>query len=416
MTEGGSAGRRANELRQQAAAARARASALDHEAGAWEAGALGERLAAAELTRLPSPWRVLNDRLLRPGRSQVNLDHIAVGPPGVFLIDSKHWSGRITVYDGTLWQHNGTHRPQRRALEQVSRAAAELEQVLGIPVVPILSLTGSSGESFAPCRVGGVDVVSLRALPAWLKHQLVMIDGLEIDATVRRIELAFPPATSASSSSELSAFDGTPAPAGNASASHGRRAGPQKRSWLRGTRAHALTKLIVGLAVLALAPVVLPIVANRVSGAVPTVTRPIGPTTSCRSLSSEQVSVVLGARVTPGGAQSDDRCSWHLSDTGSSAAPVVTLQVLSGSFTGRSTGQGKATAQAGRAFIRVPQGESLTGWAAPRPTAPAAFAVNLRYSYPPKATRADRQKADDTARAKVTTLAEAFARSAMPGR
>lgn len=80
MPEGGSAGKRADELRAQAAAARARADALEREAGAWQAGADGERQVAIELGNLPSTWRVLHDRLLRPGRSRTNIDHLVVGP------------------------------------------------------------------------------------------------------------------------------------------------------------------------------------------------------------------------------------------------------------------------------------------------------------------------------------------------
>ena len=60
---GWSADRRAKELR-----ARGKSSA-----GAWEAGALGERRVAQALTALPPDWLVLHDRLLMPGRSETNL-------------------------------------------------------------------------------------------------------------------------------------------------------------------------------------------------------------------------------------------------------------------------------------------------------------------------------------------------------
>ena len=100
---GWSAEQRAKELR-----ARGKSSA-----GAWEAGADGERRVAQALTALPPEWLVLHDRLLMPGRSEANLDHVVVGPAGVFLIDSKNWAGTISEYQGSVFKHSGG--PGKRA-------------------------------------------------------------------------------------------------------------------------------------------------------------------------------------------------------------------------------------------------------------------------------------------------------------
>jgi len=65
----------------------------------WAGGALGERWTGKQLRRLPREWVVLHDRWL--GRS--NLDHLVIGPGGVFALDSKNWPGRVTVSgDGVL--------------------------------------------------------------------------------------------------------------------------------------------------------------------------------------------------------------------------------------------------------------------------------------------------------------------------
>ncbi len=45
---------------------------------------------------------ILHD-LAIPG-SRANGDHLLIGPPGVFLVDSKAWHGRITFAgDGSAW-------------------------------------------------------------------------------------------------------------------------------------------------------------------------------------------------------------------------------------------------------------------------------------------------------------------------
>ncbi len=193
MPEGGSASRRAEELRAEAAAARVKADSLEREAGAWQAGADGERRVGRQLNALPSGWHVLHDLLLRPGRAATNLDHVVVGPAGVYLVDTKNWSGRLTIHEGTLWQHNGGHHSHRAEIEQVARMAAEIEGVLCVPVTPLIALAGSAGANLEPCRLHGVDIVPAVRLRRWLTRQLGSAGAGEVDAMVRRIAMAFPP-------------------------------------------------------------------------------------------------------------------------------------------------------------------------------------------------------------------------------
>ena len=119
---GWSADQRAKELR-----ARGRSSA-----GAWEAGALGERRVAQALSALAPEWLVLHDRLLMPGRAETNLDHVVVGPAGVFLIDSKNWAGTISEHQGSVFKHTSgpggdrRHTPLDRQFDGVFAMATEM--------------------------------------------------------------------------------------------------------------------------------------------------------------------------------------------------------------------------------------------------------------------------------------------------
>lgn len=88
---------------------RERAERLHRAAELWERGAEGERRTAEALAAPPAhEWTVFHD-VPWPGRARANIDHVAVGPTGVFVIDSKHWSGSVTVRDGVLRQ-NGYRR------------------------------------------------------------------------------------------------------------------------------------------------------------------------------------------------------------------------------------------------------------------------------------------------------------------
>src|SRR5262249_54466589 len=61
----------------------------------WEAGALGEEALGAFLVRRCPGTLVLHDRRM-PG-SRANIDHIAVAPTGVYVIDAKRYKGKIDV-------------------------------------------------------------------------------------------------------------------------------------------------------------------------------------------------------------------------------------------------------------------------------------------------------------------------------
>jgi hypothetical protein len=62
---------------------------------AWTDGAIGEEAVAAHLTARCPDVVVLHDRRM-PG-SRANIDHIAVAPSGVWVIDAKRYKGKIEV-------------------------------------------------------------------------------------------------------------------------------------------------------------------------------------------------------------------------------------------------------------------------------------------------------------------------------
>jgi hypothetical protein len=77
-------------------------------------GCLGERQVCRVLGGLAfQGFRHVDDRRW-PGSESANVDHVVVGPTGVFLIDSKFWSGRLEVV-GTSLTQNSRPREQRLA-------------------------------------------------------------------------------------------------------------------------------------------------------------------------------------------------------------------------------------------------------------------------------------------------------------
>jgi hypothetical protein len=63
---------------------------------AWERGARGEELLAASLAkRCKTGVIVLHDRRMPGGRA--NIDHLAIAPSGVWVIDAKRYKGKVAV-------------------------------------------------------------------------------------------------------------------------------------------------------------------------------------------------------------------------------------------------------------------------------------------------------------------------------
>jgi hypothetical protein len=64
---------------------------IDRERISWRKGAVGEALVAATLTELPNNFVVVNDISKRFG----NIDHVVIGPTGVYVVDAKNWTGSV---------------------------------------------------------------------------------------------------------------------------------------------------------------------------------------------------------------------------------------------------------------------------------------------------------------------------------
>ena len=132
---------------------RAKAERLARSAASYERGAEGERVTAGVLADLPRvEWTVFHD-LPWPGRRFANVDHVVVGPPGVFVIDTKNWSGSITVRANVLMQNGRRREKAVVGAADAALAVAQLSSVVSPQhVFPVLCfvtpqpLTGHARE------------------------------------------------------------------------------------------------------------------------------------------------------------------------------------------------------------------------------------------------------------------------------
>lgn len=177
--------------RESARRQREKATRLQRSAEMYERGADGEGATAMALGQLPSEyWTVLHD-VHWPGRRFANVDHVAIGPPGVFVIDSKNWSGRIEVADSVLRQ-NGRSRQTAvaGAAESAMAVAGLVPRLEPDHVRPVLcfvrgeSVTGWARDVVL-CSTANV-VQMLTSRPAVLTPDEVRTFAAELDAGVGR--------------------------------------------------------------------------------------------------------------------------------------------------------------------------------------------------------------------------------------
>jgi hypothetical protein len=159
----------------------------------WKHGSEAERRVGANLTALESIGFVtLYDRRLR-GRYG-NIDAITVGPPGVFVVETK-WRGRgVEVINGRLESGN---REQPEVLRQVTELAM-LVQVSVAPqmsrhrltVAPLICIGNRRVER--GIRSGGVPVLDAEGIGDYLRSLPVVLSDDEVNEMARELDFALP--------------------------------------------------------------------------------------------------------------------------------------------------------------------------------------------------------------------------------
>jgi hypothetical protein len=169
----------------------------------YERGAQGEEATAEALADLPAgEWTVIHD-VAWPGRKLANIDHVVVGPSGVFVIDTKNWSGEITVDDDVLRQNGRARVSTVRGAEAAAEAvAALLPTVRRDHVHAVLCFTDSEAPSVP---VGHVLVSSTSILVRLLSAGATVMSGEQVRAVAEALRSRLPAATEPRPRAQLTA-------------------------------------------------------------------------------------------------------------------------------------------------------------------------------------------------------------------
>jgi hypothetical protein len=129
-----------------------------------------------------------------------NLDHLVIGPSGVFVIDSKRWAGSVhQSADGLIW-HN--HYRLDRTLATLRWQAETLGRLLGVPAAPLICIHGAHVQG-GGLRAQGVAIVPFFLLRSALGYDQVLSE-VDVERYVATARMRLRPAASARPRSCLS--------------------------------------------------------------------------------------------------------------------------------------------------------------------------------------------------------------------
>lgn len=118
------------------------------EATSWEAGAAGERRVGDRLDLLKARgWNVLHSIPLKSG---ADIDHVVIGPGGVFTINTKHHRDARVTSKGDFVRVNGQlNHYVRNSRHEASAAAKRLSSACRLPVrvTGVLAFVGAQSLS-----------------------------------------------------------------------------------------------------------------------------------------------------------------------------------------------------------------------------------------------------------------------------
>ncbi len=162
-------------------------SPLGSRSRSWYAGALGEIAVGRILDSLPSGWSTFH--ALPIGKADSDIDHLVVGPGGIFVINTKHHSGKKIWVSGRGFLVDG------QKTHYISNSESEANKVTALltrswpqlpPAKPVIILV-SPRQITIKNRPETVAVLDSRYLRRWLVKQPVGISPDECTAIVDRV-------------------------------------------------------------------------------------------------------------------------------------------------------------------------------------------------------------------------------------
>lgn len=139
-------------------------------------GLAGEVKVANELgTKLSERWVIINDYKLSLGNTRTQIDHLVIGPPGLFSLETKNWNSAACDEQGQWYRyHNRMWVPQKSPVEQNQVKIKEFTAVCskivpGLQVQGIIVFANPGKFDFTKAKItGNTKVIGIYGLVEYL--------------------------------------------------------------------------------------------------------------------------------------------------------------------------------------------------------------------------------------------------------
>lgn len=171
---------------------------LHPDARSWYQGALGEIEVGRVLDQLPETFTVLH--AVPIGDAESDIDHVVIGPPGIFTINTKHHRGAKVFAGGQVVKVNGASKDYvRSSIFEASRTAELLKRATGatVEVTPLLVIVGAETLVIGK-KKPVVKVLAASALRRFLTHATSALreDAIVFFSAAAEDRLTWQPGTS----------------------------------------------------------------------------------------------------------------------------------------------------------------------------------------------------------------------------
>ncbi len=151
---------------------------------AYRVGADGEESTGKQLADLPAGWHTLHSVPI--GSLGSDIDHVVIGPGGVFTVNTKHHPNSSVWVAGETFLVNGERQSYVRNSRFEAKRSERLLSVMAgfsIPVTGVIAVVGAvKGFKVKEQPQGGtVHVVSRGRLARWLTDRSTRLDALEVE-------------------------------------------------------------------------------------------------------------------------------------------------------------------------------------------------------------------------------------------
>ncbi|TKV28525.1 NERD domain-containing protein [Arthrobacter sp. NamB2] len=150
-------------------------SPLQPESRPWYSGAVGERAVGRTLAALGPEWSVLH--AVPVGEKSSDIDHVVIGPTGIFTINAKHHPGqKVWTAKGTFMVAGSRYPYVRNAEHEAARAGKLLSSAVGHDVVARAAIVVVGAQQVTVKeKHRAVSVLTRNELLRWLTRKPVVL-------------------------------------------------------------------------------------------------------------------------------------------------------------------------------------------------------------------------------------------------